>query len=161
MDGVAHFLVADDAAGDEAGDLGEDDFAVGAFDGDEVLLIIGGGFRFAGDEEFAGFVFDIGDFTGDGRAVDVDVEDVEEDADAGLGTIGFDGDDNAVGGGDGNGAFRDLAIRVTEEPEAEDGEDEEGDAVSRLREVAGKGGADEEAERVVDAVDDHVCALGA
>ena len=155
MDGVARLFVADNPAGDEAGDLGEDDLAVGAFDGDEVLLVIGSGFFPAGDKKLAGLVFDFRYFAGDGRAVYMDVEDVEEDADAGLGTFGFNGDHHTVRWRNGDGAFWNLSIGITEEPEAEDGEDQEGDAVGGFGEVTGEGSADQKTERVINSVDDH------
>jgi len=63
------------------------------------LFVAGGGFLLAGNEELAGFVVDLSDATGDGSAVDVDVEDVEEDADAREGRgFGLDSDDFAIGG---------------------------------------------------------------
>lgn len=85
----------------------------------------------------------------------MDVEDVEEDADAGLGAFGFNGDHHTVRWRNGDGAFWNLSIGITEEPEAEDGEDQEGDAVGGFGEVTGEGSADQKTERVINSVDDH------
>ena len=81
---VSYFEVEDDAAGDQAGDLLEDDGAAFAFDGDNVLLVFVGRVWGHGIEKFAALVVDIADDSSDRRAIDVHVEDVEENADAGA-----------------------------------------------------------------------------
>ena len=51
-------------------------------DGHCVAFVLGAGDFAAGDQELALGVFDVRDLAGDGRAVHVNVENVQEDADA-------------------------------------------------------------------------------
>src|SRR5258706_9167802 len=82
IDDVAGLFITDDAARDQASDLFEDDARAFAIDGHDVLFVgMAGGF-FARYQELSFLIFDARDFSGDGRAVDVDVENVQEDADA-------------------------------------------------------------------------------
>jgi hypothetical protein len=83
-DRVASFHVEHDAAGDQAGDLLEDYGLPFAFHGDDGLFVFIGGVRSHGVQELALLVANIADNAGNWRAVDVHIEDVEEDADAGL-----------------------------------------------------------------------------
>src|SRR5450759_2441340 len=52
-DSVAHLLVEDDAARDQAGDLLEDDPRAVAFDGDGILFVLRGSLLFAGHQELS------------------------------------------------------------------------------------------------------------
>ncbi len=81
-DAVAGLLGEDDAARDQSGDLFEDHGGAVARDGDDVLFVIAGALLAAGDQELALLVLHLLDGAADGGAVDVHVEDVEEDAEA-------------------------------------------------------------------------------
>src|SRR5258706_11677991 len=78
---IARLLVEYDAARDQAGDLLKGHTGSIAVDGDGVLLVLRRGFFFTGHQELPLLVADLRDFAGDGRAVDVDVKDVQENAD--------------------------------------------------------------------------------
>jgi hypothetical protein len=136
-EGLALGGPGDDAAGDEAGNLADGDGAVLGFEPPGAAFVAGAGVGVADVEELAGLVDGALDFAGDGGAVDVDVEDGEEDGDADHGAemeiglvVFLDADDEAVGGGDddvfvgGDGAFG-----VAEE--VEDEEKQKGDKKSR------------------------------
>lgn len=144
----------DDAAGDEAGDLAEDEGAVGSFEEPVHGFVTDIDFRVAGVEEFTGMVVDFGDAAGGGGAVDVDIEDGEEDGDAfhgGMDVPGFldgiDGDDAAIGSADdvervgGDGSFG-----VAEEPEdvGESGAGHEGEPGADPQAKEGDDAEDEE-----------------
>src|ERR1035441_3248914 len=113
-DPIAGLLAENDAPGDQAGDLLEDDRGAVALDGDDVLLIGLRALFAAGNVEASLLVTDVADGAGDGRAVDVDVEDIEEDADAEeRGAFGLHGNHFAIGrrngygtGGGGGGGGR-------------------------------------------------------
>ena len=95
--------------------------------GDYILLILIGADFTAGDVELAFPIEDCGDGAPDGRAVYMDVEHIEKDADASEGrTFGLDGDDFSIGGGYGHGTWGDDAIRVAKEVETERGEEPKG-----------------------------------
>ena len=98
--------VADDAPGDEPGDLHEAHVPARRAHGDRGLDVVARGLVFPGGEEFSRAAGHVDDLAGDGGAVDVDVEDREEDADlrAAVGA-GDDLDHPAVGG-------RDQRLRV-------------------------------------------------
>ncbi len=103
IENVAGPFVTDDPARDQSGDLLENYLSApaadDAFHRDHVLLIGLAGFFFTGYQELALLVSDARDFSRDGRAVHVHVEDVEKDTDAaGARGVGLDGDHLAVGG---------------------------------------------------------------
>src|SRR6185437_10651056 len=76
--------IADDTAGDQAGDLHDRDIArvVDWRDADRHALVVLACLVEAGIDEFAFAIAQLGDAAADRDAVDVDVEDIEEDADA-------------------------------------------------------------------------------
>ena len=99
------------------------------------MLVLRAGHFAAGDQELALGVFDVRDPAGDGGAVHVNVENVQENADArafGAGAIADDADHFAVGWGNRDGAVRDGAIGVAEEVEAEESEQEQGRGEGRV-----------------------------
>lgn len=133
LQGGAFAGPGDDAAGDESGDLADGDGAAGGFEPPGAGFVAGAGVGMADVEEFAGFVDGAFDGGVDGGAVDVDVEDREEDGDADHGAeveVGFfdlvDANDEAVGGGDddvfigGNVAFG-VAEEVADKPKEKGG----------------------------------------
>jgi len=88
------------------------------------LFVLGRGLGIPRGEEFAGKIFYLGDGAGERRAIDVDVPDGEEDADACARAarvfFGRDDDDTAVGGGnDGIGIGRNGAVGVAKKRKAE------------------------------------------
>ena len=106
-----------------------------AGDGDGVALVLRAGHFAARDQELALGVFDVRDLAGDGRAVDVHVENVQENADArafGALAVADDADHFAVGRRNRDGAVGDGAIGVTEEVEAEESEQEQGRGEGRV-----------------------------
>src|SRR6266852_3206334 len=126
-DRIARLLVEYDAARDQSGDLLKGHTGTIAVDGDRVLFILRRGFLFTGHQELSLLVADLRDFAGDGRAVHVDVEDIQEDADAGSPwSIGFHRHDFAVGGRDSYRTGRNAAIGVAKEIKAEKRQYEEG-----------------------------------
>ena len=105
-------------------------------DGDGVALVLRTGDFAAGDQKLALGVLDVGDVAGDGGAVHVHVEDVQENADArGGGVIGAHGDHFAVGGRNGDGSVGDGAIGIAEKVETEGGQQEKRDAERRAGEI--------------------------
>src|SRR5262249_29573693 len=150
-------LIADDAAGDESGDLAEHDLTGAVVDGDEVLLVLRGGIFAAGDEELTRLIANFLDGPADRRAVDVDVEDIPESAyGGGAFPVGRDGNHFAVGGRDGNRAGGNFALGVAEKPEAERRQEVERKSPRPREQVADEEAAREQSERVGVAVNDHV-----
>jgi hypothetical protein len=160
-DVIARLFIKDDAAGDQAGDLGEGDAGVAAVDCHRVAFVLRAGDFAAGDEELALRVVNFGDRAGDGGTVDVDVEDIQEDADAGgrfsLGWASERPDAYyfAVGGGDSHRTVGNWAFGVAKEVQAEQRDGEEGQAPPGLGEIPDYGASSGESDSVVDAVDDH------
>jgi len=135
LDDIPLFLPADDAAGDEACDLANEDGSAGGAKEPSLVLVTDIDFEMAGVEEFAGGVVGFFDGGGEGSAVDVDIEDGEEDADAAklseaeARILGFvDADDFAIGGADeGKGIRWGGALGIAEkEKEADDEKSGEG-----------------------------------
>ncbi len=128
---VAGLFVDDDSSRDEPCDLFEGDLRLNAADfalhRENALLIGVAGFGFARDQELAFLVIDAGDFAGDRRAIHVDVEDVEEDADASraLG-VWSDGDHFAVSGRDRERTHRGDTFGIAKEIQAENRQEIEG-----------------------------------
>jgi hypothetical protein len=147
---VARPLGEDDTARDQAGDLLEDYGGAVARDGDDILFVIGGAFLAAGDQEPPFFVLHLLDSSGDRGAVDVDVEDVEEDTEAFESALGFDGDDFAIGRGDGDGTGWDLTLGVAEEIEAEERHKDQRDPEQWSGEPGDKSGGSAQRQGVVD-----------
>ena len=138
-DAVADFQVEHDAARDQAGDLLENYGAAFAFYGHDVLLVLVGAGGAHGVQEFSTLIAYIADDARDGRAIDVDVEDVQKNADAGaLGSPDFDdgyvGDFAVARGDDGAGNVWDLALRITKKPDAEGAQSKTGNGVRPWRE---------------------------
>ena len=107
LDGVPWFLPADDAAGDEACDLADEDGAAGGAEEPRLVFVTDIDLEVAGVEKFASGVVGFLDGGGERSAVDVDIEDGEEDADAAklaeteARILGFvDADDFAIGRAD-------------------------------------------------------------
>ena len=107
LDGVPWFLPADDAARDEACDLADEDGAAGGTEEPRLVFVTDIDLEVAGVEKFASGVVGFLDGGGERSAVDVDIEDGEEDADAAklaeteARILGFvDADDFAIGRAD-------------------------------------------------------------
>ena len=135
LDGVPLFLPADDAAGDEACDLANEDGPAGGAQEPSLVFVTDIDLEVAGVEEFAGGVVGFLDGGGERSTVDVDIENGEEDADAAklaeaeARILGFvDADDFAIGGADeGEGIRRGGALGIPEkEKEADDEKSGEG-----------------------------------
>ena len=123
-DGFAGLFPGDDAAGDEAGNLFELDVAAGSGEREDILFVLGGRFGVPRGEKFAGEIFYLGDGAGERGAIDVDVPDGEEDADAcaRAACIFFGRDDNDAAvsrGDDGFSVGREGAVGVAKEGKAE------------------------------------------
>src|ERR1017187_6589268 len=155
-DSIAGLLAENDTAGDQAGDLLEDHRGADALHGDDVLLI---GLRTlfaAGDVEASRLVADVADNAGDGRAVDVDIENIEKDADAEeRGALRLHGNHFAVGGRYGHPAGGDGAGGIAEEIEAEQSQDPRGKREDRACQPCNHGAGAEESGRIKDAVEYH------
>ena len=135
LDGVPLFFPADDAAGDEAGDLANEDGTAGGAQEPSLVFVTDIDFVVAGIEEFAGGVVGFLDGGSERGTVDVDIEDGEEDADAAklaeaeARILGFvDADDFTIGGADeGEGIGRGGTLGIAKkEKEAEDEKSGEG-----------------------------------
>src|SRR5256885_1934238 len=129
-DGFAGLFPGDDATSDEAGNLLELDVTDGSGEREDVLFVLGGGLGVPCGEEFAGKIFYLCDGASERRAIDVDVPDGEEDADAGAqaACVFFrrDHNDATVGGGNyGIGIGRNGAVGIAEERKAEKRERDE------------------------------------
>ena len=109
------FFVEHDAARNQSGDLREADAGSFSFDGDCVALVCGTGHLAARHQEMALGVLHLRDLAAHGRPIHMDIENVQEDADAGaLGAIGPNTDHFAVGRRHSNGTFRDGTIQDLE-----------------------------------------------
>ena len=124
--GLAFPAAADDAPRQQAGDLLEGDFKtrVGALAAhrDRVLLVALGRGRIHGVEKLAFLVVHTAHNAADGRAVHVDIENAEEDADAlagafGGGDRGSFGDQPVAGRNNQSFAGGNGALRIAEKPE--------------------------------------------
>ena len=123
-DGFTWLFPGDDATSDEARNLLELDVTAGSGKREDVLFVLGRGFGIPRGEKFAGKIFYLGDGAGERGAIDVDVPDGEEDADAGARAacifFGRDHNDPAVGGGnDDVSVGRDGTVRVAKKRKAE------------------------------------------
>src|ERR1017187_4489706 len=156
-DSIAGLLAENDTAGDQAGDLLEDHRGAVALNGDDVLLIGLRALFTAGDVEASLLVADVADGAGDGRAVDVDIEDIQKDADAQeRGALRLYGNHFAVGRRNSHGARWDEAIGIAEEIQAEQSQDPRGKREDRACEPCHDYAGAEESGRVEDAVEyDH------
>ena len=153
---VAGFFVANDAAGNQASDLREANARSLAFDGHYVALVLGAGDFAASDQKLALLVIDVGDGAGDGCAVHVHVEDIQEDADArGSGIVSAYGNYFSIGGGDGYGSVGDDAFGIAKKIEAERGQKEERHAERGAVQVPHCSAAGAEREGIIDPVDHH------
>ena len=79
---VACLFIADNPAGNEAGDLAADDRSMLAFDDQSILFVFDGSGLMAGHQKATFAVKHFPHGARDGTAVHVDVEDVEENADS-------------------------------------------------------------------------------
>lgn len=130
-DVVVRFEPADDASGDETGDLDKSQFlALGSRDDRGAVLVLQGGLVTVGRIELALPVEDLFDLAGGGHPVDMDIEDIHENRDLLRLAVRepgirhpFDADDLAVGGGH----HRIFLIRDKSLGVAKKAEDEEGD----------------------------------
>ena len=123
-DGFAGLFPGDDAAGDETGNLFELDVTGGSREREDVLFVLGRGLGGPGGEKLAGKIFYLRDSAGERSAVDVDVPDGEEDADARALAAGVffgrDHNDAAVGWrNDGVRVGRDSAVGIAKKRKAE------------------------------------------
>ena len=156
LDGVPWFLPADDAARDEACDLADEDGAAGGTEEPRLVFVTDIDLEVAGVEKFASGVVGFLDGGGERSAVDVDIEDGEEDADAAklaeteARILGFvDADDFAISGADegkgvGGGGTLGIAEEkqdANEEESSESGGDPPGEPEGGAEEC---GGGDEE-----------------
>ncbi len=155
LDGFSRFLPADDAAGDEASDLADEDGSAGGAEEPSLVLVTDVDLEVACVEEFASGVVGFFYGGGEGCAVDVDIEDGEEDADAAelaeaeAGVLGLvDADYFTIGWADeGQGVGWGGAFGIAEEKQ--DANEEEssecgGDPPSEPDAEATKGGGDNE-----------------
>ncbi len=126
-------------------------------DCDDVLLVLIGTDFPARDVKFAGLVLNFDDVARDRRAIDVDVEDIEENANAiQRGALGFDGDYPAVGRRYGDIAGGNGAVGVAEEVETEGGQQPERRGEPRARGPGDETAGRNQGQRVIDAIeDDH------
>ena len=83
LQAIADLGIEDDAPRQQAGNLLEDNLLAVAFDGDDILLVQFGGGLIHGVQILAALVTHVANHARDGRAVDVHIEYVEEDAHAG------------------------------------------------------------------------------
>ena len=155
LDGFSRFFPADDATGDEASDLADEDGSAGGAEEPSLVLVTDVDLEMACIEEFASGVVGFFDGGSEGSAVDVDIEDGEEDADTAelaeaearvLGlvdadyfTIGWADEGKGVGGG---GAFG--IAEEKQEADEEEGSESGGDPPSEPDAEATKGGGDNE-----------------
>src|SRR5579862_8855200 len=118
---IADFQAEHDTARDEAGNLLESYGAAFAFYGHDVLLVLVGAGGAHGVQEFSTLIAYFADDAPDGTTIDVDIENIQKNADAGaLGSLYSDCaniSDFAVARGDNcAGNVRDLALWITKEP---------------------------------------------
>ena len=109
----------------------------------------------AGHQESALLVGDVGDDAGDGGAVDVDVENVEEDTDAGVARPPDDADDTAIGGREGDGADGEQALGIAKKPGAEKSKSKERERDGGPEEPGYQGAAEAKADEVENPVTNH------
>src|ERR1700678_2131631 len=77
---VSDLEVENNAARDEPGDLLEDHGTRFTFDSHDVLLVLFGGMGGHGVEEQAALIADVADDSGNRRAIDVDIKNIEKNA---------------------------------------------------------------------------------
>jgi len=123
-DGFAGLFPGDHATSDEAGNLFELDVTAGSSEREDILFVLGRGLGVPCGQKFAGKIFYSGDRAGERRAIDVDVPDGEEDADACAWAtcvfFGRDHNDAAVGGrNDGVSVGREGTVGVAKKRKAE------------------------------------------
>ena len=102
-------------------------------------------------------VFDLGDGAGHGRAVDMHVEDIQEDADAfPAGTFGLNRHYLAIGRRNGDGPGGNGALGIAEEIETEQCEQPEDRGQPRPCEPADNAARGRQTERIVNTIfNDH------
>src|SRR5688572_549929 len=123
---VAAFLGEHDAPRDQPGDLLEDDARSVPFDRDNVLLVLRRTDFPAGDQEFSTLILHIGDGSTDRRAVDVNIEDTQENADPVQSRgLRLHRDDFAIGRRNGYRTARNLTLRIAKEVKTKEREDPE------------------------------------
>ena len=155
LDGFSRFFPADDATGDEASDLADEDGSAGGAEEPSLVLVTDVDLEMACIEEFASGVVGFFDGGSEGSAVDVDIEDGEEDADTAelaeaearvLGLV--DADYFAIGWADeGKGVGGGGAFGIAEEKQEADEEESSesgGDPPSKPDAETTKGGGDNE-----------------
>ena len=124
----------------------------------DVSLVLGTGDFAARHQELAFGVFDVRDPARNGGAVHVNVENVQENADArafGPGAVPDDADHFAVGWRDRYGPVRDGSLGVAEEVEAEEREQEQGRGERRMNQIPEQSPGGREGDAVIDSVLDH------
>ena len=82
LDGFSRFFPTDDATGDQASDLADEDGSAGSAEEPSLVLVTDINLEMACIEEFASGVVGFFDGGSEGNAVDVDIKDGEKDADA-------------------------------------------------------------------------------
>src|SRR5262249_37661236 len=147
---VAGLLRKNDAARDQAGDLSKPHVDAFAVDRHGVALIFAACNLAARHDEGSLRILDLFDSARNGRAIDVHVEDVEENAEARQAAIRNDPDHFTVCRRDGHWTVRYRPLGVAEEVETKKTDEEKRDRKKWIGEVPNHRAACEQRKRVID-----------
>src|ERR1035441_1079868 len=145
---TAHLNTAYDAACNQAGDLFERHGRALAPHRDDVLFVIPRALLAAGHQKLALLIFHVLDPPADGRAVYMNVENVQKDTDAVPPALGFHGHRLAVRRRYRHRPRRNLPLRIAEEIHAEQRQHAQWARIPRSGEPKDNGPSDAQRERV-------------